>query len=88
MPRILCIEDDEITAKEIISELTGAGFEVEWAADGREGLAKAVSEPFDVITLDRMPPSVDGLAIVSVARQAGIDTPVPARGAHGYVLRL
>jgi two-component system OmpR family response regulator len=76
MPRILCIEDDETTAREIISEFTALGFEVEWAADGRDGLVKAVSEPFAAITLDRMLPSVDGLTIVSVVRQAGIDTPI------------
>jgi two-component system OmpR family response regulator len=76
MPRILCIEDDATTAREIISELSAAGYEVEWAADGREGLVRAVSEEFAAITLDRMLPSVDGLAIVSVVRQAGIDTPI------------
>ena len=76
MSRILCIEDDETTAQEIISELTGAGFDVEWVADGREGLMRAVSEPFAAITLDRMLPNVDGLTIAQVMRQAGIDTPI------------
>jgi two-component system, OmpR family, response regulator len=76
MVRILCIEDDETTAREIVSELQAAGFEVDWAADGREGLVKAVSESYAAITLDRMLPNVDGLAIVSVVRQAGIDTPI------------
>src|SRR4051794_1808358 len=66
MRRILCIEDDETTAREIISELTACGFEVDWAADGRDGLVKAVSESYEAITLDRMLPNVDGLAIVSV----------------------
>jgi two-component system OmpR family response regulator len=76
MSRILCIEDDATTAQEIISELTSAGFDVEWAADGREGLMRAVSEPFAAITLDRMLPNVDGLAIVQIVRQAGVDTPI------------
>jgi two-component system OmpR family response regulator len=76
MSRILCIEDDETTAQEIISELTGAGFDVEWVADGREGLMRAVSEPFAAITLDRMLPNVDGLTIAQVMRQAGLDTPI------------
>jgi two-component system OmpR family response regulator len=76
MRRILCIEDDEVTAREIASELTHAGFQVEWAADGREGLVRALSEPFDAITLDRMLPNVDGLAIVTAMRAAGVDTPV------------
>ncbi|HKR89261.1 MAG TPA: response regulator transcription factor [Phenylobacterium sp.] len=76
MSRILCIEDDETIAQEIISELTGAGFDVEWVADGREGLMRAVSEPFAAITLDRMLPNVDGLTILQVVRQAGVDTPI------------
>jgi len=76
MARILCIEDDETTAREIVSELQAAGFEVDWAADGREGLVKAVSEPYAAITLDRMLPNVDGLAIVSVVRQSGKNTPI------------
>jgi two-component system OmpR family response regulator len=76
MSRILCIEDDETTAREIISELSEAGFDVEWVADGREGLMRAVSEPFAAITLDRMLPNVDGLTIVQVVRQAGVDIPI------------
>jgi two-component system OmpR family response regulator len=76
MSRILCIEDDETTAQEIIAELTSVGFEVDHVADGREGLLRAVSEPFAAITLDRMLPNVDGLTIVSVMRQSGVDTPV------------
>jgi len=76
MSRILCIEDDETTAQEIIAELTSVGFEVDRVADGREGLLRAVSEPFAAITLDRMLPNVDGLTIVSVMRQSGVETPV------------
>jgi two-component system OmpR family response regulator len=76
MTRILAIEDDAATAREIVSELTSHGFDVEWVADGREGLVRAVSEAFDAITLDRMLPGVDGLTIVSVMRSSGIQTPV------------
>ena len=76
MTSILAIEDDEATAREIVSELTSHGFDVEWVADGREGLVRAVSNRFDAITLDRMLPGVDGLTIVSVMRSSGIDTPV------------
>jgi two-component system OmpR family response regulator len=76
MTRILAIEDDETTAREIVSELSRHGFEVELVADGREGLVRAVSGEFDAITLDRMLPGVDGLTIVSVMRNAGIEIPV------------
>ncbi len=76
MTRILTIEDDETTAREIIAELSGHGFEVEWADNGMTGLAKALSGNYDLITLDRMLPAVDGLAIVTAMRRENIDTPV------------
>ncbi|MDR3511533.1 MAG: response regulator transcription factor [Caulobacteraceae bacterium] len=76
MTRILAIEDDETTAREIVSELSRHGFSVEWVADGRQGLVRAVSGEFDAVTLDRMLPGVDGLTIVSVMRNAGIEAPV------------
>jgi DNA-binding response OmpR family regulator len=76
MTRILAIEDDETTAKEIVSELTRRGFEVSCSGDGKEGLVRAVSGEFDAVTLDRMLPHVDGLTIVSVMRSAGVDIPV------------
>jgi two-component system OmpR family response regulator len=76
MPKILAIEDDETTAREIEAELVQHGFEVDWVADGREGLVRAVSGEYDAITLDRMLPNVDGLTIVTVMRNTGVDTPV------------
>jgi DNA-binding response OmpR family regulator len=76
MPKILAIEDDETTAREIKAELVQHGFEVDWVADGREGLVRAVSGEYDAITLDRMLPNVDGLTIVTVMRNTGVDTPV------------
>ncbi len=76
MPKILAIEDDPTTGREIVAELEQHGFEVEWVADGRDGLIRAVSGDFDAITLDRMLPRLDGLAIVTVMRSTGVDTPV------------
>src|ERR1700760_3968667 len=76
MARILTIEDDPVTANEIVTELQSYGNEVDRAADGNEGLTKALHGRYDAITLDRMLPSMDGLAIVTELRRAGIDTPV------------
>src|SRR5271163_4850407 len=63
MSRILTIEDDEITANEIVGELKSRGFTVDWVANGRDGMARAMSDEYDFITLDRMLPGVDGLTI-------------------------
>ncbi len=76
MARILVIEDDAITAEEIVTELTQHGFEVEWAANGNKGLERALAGGHDLITLDRMLPFMDGLAIVTALRERRIDTPV------------
>ena len=76
MAKILVIEDDEITAQEIVAELTSHGFEVESARNGKDGLELALSGRYDLITLDRMLPFIDGLTIVTSIRGKGIDTPV------------
>lgn len=76
MPRILTIEDDAVTAREIVAELTRNGLEVDWIANGREGLARAASGDYDLITLDRMLPELDGLAIVTTLRTLGVSTPI------------
>jgi DNA-binding response OmpR family regulator len=76
MARVLTIEDDETTAREIVVELTRQGFEVDAVADGREGLMRAVTGDYDAITLDRMLPGLDGLALLKVLREAGVETPV------------
>jgi two-component system OmpR family response regulator len=76
MPKILAIEDDPTTGKEIVAELKQHGFDVEWVADGKTGLIRAVSGDFDAIILDRMLPSLDGLAIVTVMRNTDVDIPV------------
>ena len=76
MARILTIEDDPVTAREIVAELQAYGNEVEHVANGHDGLNKAVTGAYDAITLDRMLPGMDGLAVVTELRRAGIDTPV------------
>ncbi len=76
MIRVLVIEDDAETAAEIVEDFTAAGFSVDHEATGPEGLRRAQSEAFDVITLDRMLPDMDGLAVLDNLRASGIRTPV------------
>ncbi|PTT62917.1 response regulator transcription factor [Stenotrophomonas sp. HMWF003] len=76
MPRVLTIEDDLVTAEEIATELRSHGFEVDLVADGDTGLAMARRGDYAVITLDRMLPGIDGLALVTALRRDGITTPV------------
>ena len=85
MSRVLTIEDDETTASDIAGELRKRGFSVDWVNNGREGMAYAMSDEYDIITLDRMLPGVDGLTIVTVMRSAGVHTPVLMLSALGDV---
>lgn len=75
MTAILVIEDDADTAFEISTELTRRGFSVTAASDGTEGLARASSERWDAMIIDRMLPGMDGLSIVRALRSHQITTP-------------
>jgi two-component system OmpR family response regulator len=76
MPQVLVIEDDETTAREIVAELSVHGMQAEWVANGRDGLDRAMQRDYDLITLDRMLPGMDGIDVVAELRRAGRDTPV------------
>jgi len=58
--RILVVEDQEDLRGILCDLLTGSGFEVAEAADGREGVAKALSERPDLILMDIQLPVLDG----------------------------
>ncbi len=76
MAKILVIEDDQETSDEIAACLTASGYQPEQVFDGQKGLEAALAQPFDAITLDRMLPGRDGLAVVKALREAGSETPV------------
>jgi hypothetical protein len=64
MARLLLIEDDKETADEIRAELGDRGFEVDWAANGIEGLDKARLGAAEAIIVDRLLPGMDGLTVI------------------------
>jgi two-component system OmpR family response regulator len=74
--RVLLVEDDADTADYVLKGLREAGFTVEHAADGRDGLYLATASTFDVIVMDRMLPGMDGLAVTRALRAAGVETPI------------
>ncbi len=83
MTKILVIEDDAATAEFVGKGLKEAGFTVDRAADGRDGLFLATGGGYDCIVLDRMLPGIDGMAVLAAMRSAGIDTPVIILSALG-----
>lgn len=76
MSRVLIIEDDQVTSQELRTELERCGFDVDACDNGSDGLERARSGDYDLITLDRMLPGVDGLTLVTRLRDAGTHTPV------------
>jgi two-component system OmpR family response regulator len=76
MARLLLIEDDRETADEIRAELGDRGFEIDWAANGIDGLDKARSGEAEAIIVDRLLPGMDGLTIVEALRREGMRRPV------------
>ena len=74
--RILLLEDDANTAAYISKGLEEEGHTVDHIPDGRDAVAPAIRESYDVIILDRMLPNLDGLAIIKTIRSAGCRVPV------------
>jgi two-component system OmpR family response regulator len=83
--RLLIIEDDEDVASYVKNGLEQAGYTVDAAANGKDGLFLATTESYDGIIVDRMLPGVDGLAIIRTLRASEISTPVLVLSALGEV---
>jgi DNA-binding response OmpR family regulator len=75
--RVLVVDDDERVRRLIRLNLELEGFEVELAADGRECLTSVRSNPPDVITLDLVMPTVDGLTAAARLREAEHSRHIP-----------
>ncbi len=74
--QLLLIEDEEETARYIRQGFEQAGYMVDYAADGRDGLFMATEKPYDVMVIDRMLPKLDGLSVIQALRSSGNQTPV------------
>jgi two-component system, OmpR family, response regulator len=74
--KVLLIEDDQETAAYISRGLRENSHMVEHAADGRDGLFWATDGGYDVLIVDRMLPSLDGLGLVRMLRDSKVRTPV------------
>jgi two-component system alkaline phosphatase synthesis response regulator PhoP len=73
---VLFVEDEAALRMTVGDRLRSEGYVVECAADGNEGLDKAMQLPFDLIILDLMLPHRDGLSICRDLREAGLITPL------------
>jgi len=74
--RVLVIEDDKKISKFINNGFLQAGFAVDLAYDGKEGLRLALQESYDAAIVDIMLPELDGLSLIEELRRNNINTPV------------
>lgn len=74
--RILLVEDDITIAKFIIKGLKEAGYSVDHAVDGVDGLGLALNEFYDLGIIDIMLPKMDGLSIIENMRNQKVNMPI------------
>ncbi|MCP5279730.1 MAG: heavy metal response regulator transcription factor [Thiobacillus sp.] len=74
--KILIVEDEPKTGDYLKQGLTEAGFVVDLARDGWDGLELARAGQYDVAVLDVMLPGLDGWQVLDGIRRAGLETPV------------
>jgi two-component system, OmpR family, response regulator len=74
--KVLIIEDNDRLRKSLMDYLRDEGFTVDPAADGEEGLYKALNWPYDLVVLDVMLPVLDGFTVLQKLRAAGRGMPV------------
>ena len=80
--RVLIVEDDPNVAEVVGRYLEREGYEVETVADGAEGLRRALASPPDLVVLDLMLPSLNGLEVCRRLREA-VAVPVIMLTARG-----
>jgi DNA-binding response OmpR family regulator len=74
--RVLLVEDSPRLGKYVKAGLCQAGYSVDLAIDGEEGLWMALSDGYDAIVLDLMLPKIDGITVLRRLREKGNQTHV------------
>lgn len=74
--RLLIVEDERKAGSYLKQGLTEAGFVVDLALNGTDGLHLAVSETYDLLILDVMLPGINGWQLLQAVRDRGLAVPV------------
>ncbi|MCI0562688.1 MAG: response regulator transcription factor [Nitrososphaera sp.] len=74
--RLLVVEDDKKIASFIVKGLKQAGFAVDHAANGEDGIHLALHESYDAAVIDIMLPKLNGLVLIEELRRQRVNTPV------------
>src|SRR5688572_17084678 len=73
---ILVVEDEARLARAVRKVLEEEGHVADVVGDGADALAQAMTEPYDVILLDVMLPTLDGHGVAQRLRSKGNTTPI------------
>ena len=74
--RLLLVEDDQSLNRSLVAQLGEAGYKVDTALDGREGLYLAKEYAIDLAIVDLGLPGVSGLDLIRTLRTEGKDYPI------------
>ena len=85
METILIVEDLESLARMLSQAVQRAGFEVIWAKDGEEGIAKVHEGIVDLVVTDMRLPGQNGLQVLRAVKEHSPDVPVIVMTAHGSI---
>ena len=83
--RILLLEDDKQLGPWVAGGLREEGHVVDLFTDGKDALLAAMGQEYDLLVLDRMVPSLDGLAVLKSLRASKNTTPALFLTALGEV---
>lgn len=74
--KLLIVEDEPKTGEYLRQGLAEAGFAVDWARNGPDGLHQALTRDYALVVLDVMLPGLDGWQVLGTLRAAGKTMPV------------
>jgi two-component system alkaline phosphatase synthesis response regulator PhoP len=84
--RILLVEDEPGLRLTLTDRLESEGYLVESAADGEEGLRRAIEQHFDLVILDVMLPGKNGFDVCRDLRQRSVASPILMLTARSQVV--
>jgi len=79
MKRILCIEDERFISELYARALQKAGYEVKAVEDGEVGLHEAVNGNYDIILLDIMLPTMNGVDMLYKMKDENVQPPLRSK---------